>query len=387
MKRSLLLLIVIVVALCGFCIGQSCSIYNWTSPNYPKANTDYKEHFTGYHGWKENFSGTCVYSNPSAGSNCHIHATANSAVLEQDEFGTIKTFYTHYYSYNAKNGAGDSNGPAITVDTDGAFAVKSCLVSCDVSIGFTGSGNGLGITANFPANSLWTDEQYYKNICDEYGVPVGNRNCDPNANPPDPNCSTPLIVDTRGTGFHFTNPKKTCVLYDLAGNGNPRCYSWPKEGSGNAWLVLTNPDGTVSLFGNYTAHANGDYLPVADRPHPPQGFTALMYYDQTEQGGNQDLVIDNQDAIWPRLKLWIDDHCAEEPRMICTARLSELHDPGEFGIARFGVVYSSPEKHQYDQWGNWFRFYSQGNPRHGALQFPENEARELRVYDVYLAQQ
>ena len=78
-----------------------------------------------------------------------------------------------------------------------------------------------------------------------------------------------MIVDTRGTGFHFTDPNKLCVRFDLANNGKPVCYSWPEHGSGNGWLVLDQGprveiNSGAQLFGNFSPHADDDYALPGD---------------------------------------------------------------------------------------------------------------------------
>ena len=62
---------------------------------------------------------------------------------------------------------------------------------------------------------------------------------------PNSSCA-PIVVDTTGHGLVFTDPKKgKYVSFDITGSGTLVKLSWPKVGSGNAWLVYDR-DGMVS---------------------------------------------------------------------------------------------------------------------------------------------
>jgi hypothetical protein len=175
-------------------------------------------------------------------------------------------------------------------------------------------------------------------------------------------CSpTPLILDTSGKGFKFTDPSKAGILFDLRGDGNPQIYSWPEHGSGNAWLVYDRyGDGKIDsgqeLFGNFTPHSDGGVKNNSDA----NGFLALAWYDQPAQGGNMDLMIDKKDAIWKHLKLWIDDHCYLTPAKPCSALPGELYDLGAKGVHSLSLMYSLNTKS--DAYGNRFKFSAVVNP-------------------------
>jgi len=168
-------------------------------------------------------------------------------------------------------------------------------------------------------------------------------------------------VDTTGKGFQFTDPNTDYVTFDLKGDGTLGQYSWPKHGSGNAWLVYDrNGDGVIDsgqeLFGNFTPHSDGG---VANHPSP-NGFLALAWYDQPAQGGNMDLTIDKRDTIWPHLKLWIDNHCYLTPNVKCVAAADELYGLEVKGVRSISLVYGVSPK--TDQYGNRFRFSAVVNP-------------------------
>lgn len=103
-----------------------------------------------------------------------------------------------------------------------------------------------------------------------------------------------VIIDTKGIGFHFTDPTKgDYVSFDLKGDGKLMKVSWPQAGSGNMWLVLVAPSDTVTsgkqLFGNYSPHSDAD---VPNYPNP-NGFNALNWWDKPQQGGAGHLIIDS----------------------------------------------------------------------------------------------
>jgi len=108
----------------------------------------------------------------------------------------------------------------------------------------------------------------------------------------------PIIIDVLGTGYQLTDFDDG-VTFDMS--GTPQKMSWTARNSMNAFLVLPGADGLVhngsELFGNYTPQP-----PTAS----PNGFNALSVYDKPERGGNGDGIIDAHDAIFSRLRLWVD---------------------------------------------------------------------------------
>jgi hypothetical protein len=81
----------------------------------------------------------------------------------------------------------------------------------------------------------------------------------------------------------------------------------------------------------------------------------LAEFDKPEKGGNGDGVIDEQDAVFSKLVLWIDDNHDG------ISQPSELHGLSEFGIHSLSISYF--ESRKTDEFGNQFRYKARVNPR------------------------
>jgi len=183
---------------------------------------------------------------------------------------------------------------------------------------------------------------------------------------PDPTCS-PIILDIGEEGFHLTSAGNG-VVFDISGDGHPIQIAWTDFRFRNAFLALPGPDGLVhngkELFGNFT--------PQPESPHP-NGFRALAVYDRPENGGNGNGEIDDGDAVFSKLRLWIDSNHDG----ICQP--NELHTLSELGVSSISLQYRL-SKYE-DQYGNIFRYRSRVNSGE-----PSNEAQVGKVaFDVFLA--
>lgn len=172
---------------------------------------------------------------------------------------------------------------------------------------------------------------------------------------------SPILIDLNGDGFQLTNAANG-VAFDLGSTGVKVQTAWTTPESDDAFLVLDrNQDGRIDngseLFGNLTPQ------PASDDNN---GFLALAVFDRPENGGNGDGIIDEHDAIFGKLRVWVDTNHngISEP--------SELHTLESVGIKSISLDYR--EAGRVDRWGNRFRYRSKVSFANGG---------ETWAYDVF----
>lgn len=180
--------------------------------------------------------------------------------------------------------------------------------------------------------------------------------------------TSPIVLDLEGTGFQFT---------DLAhGVASPidlnfrRLFqvSWTAPDSNNAWLVLDrNGNGVIDdfteMFGNLTPQPDP---PVGQKKN---GFLALAVFDQPDHGGNNDGWITEEDAIFPKLAVWLDKNHDG------ISQPDEMYSLSSVGVSGISLHYMLSEKK--DKFGNTFRYRSVVRSSNGS-------EIDKSIYDVFL---
>lgn len=218
---------------------------------------------------------------------------------------------------------------------------------------------------------------FFNNACCYFGLPGCPFNCDPDgikeflcidqsgvwdASTCTCNTVSPIILNLEEPQIRLTDAGGG-VDFDINGDGRTERIAWTTLDSGAAFLALDrNGNGKIDdgteLFGNFTMQP-----PAAS----PNGFAALAIFDLPQLGGDANGRITEADAIFTRLKLWIDSNHDGE------SQDAELTSLSSFGIVSIDLDFR--ESRRQDQYGNEFRYRSK-------VHFLNNQQRF--AYDVFL---
>jgi hypothetical protein len=344
--------------------SASTQFYDFNNPTPPNLNSN-------------NITATCNYTLPNSGTTCNTSCSVGFAGGGgTSERGTLNSTGTH--NLYMSTATGQSSTAAGGATCTGAFAggAANCGPGgCQSSVGLTVTVNGTSINASFSglagSTSVWTEASPITITCPAQSTGGGGGGGGGPVTEYDPGTS-PIILDSQAEGFHLTSATDG-VSFDISGTGHPMRIAWTDPRFHNAFLALPGSDGLVhngkQLFGNFTSQ------PAS--PHP-NGFLALEEYDQPENGGNGDGVIDAKDAVYSRLRLWIDENHDG------ISQPNELHTLPELGVYSLALSYF--ESRRTDQFGNEFRYKARVDP--GAQRDPIDNTPSgdpgRWTYDVFL---
>jgi hypothetical protein len=220
-------------------------------------------------------------------------------------------------------------------------------------------------------NRLWNTPAEQQETCNRYCWTT----CEAGVCPPEPVSTTPhptitpILIDLDNDGFHLAG-LNDAVMFDLDADGHPNRISWTAFGTGDAFLVFDrNGNGVIDngreLFGNATLLASG----VA----APNGYEALIEFDDSALGGNGDSVISPLDPVWELLQVWTDrDHDG-------ISDAGELKSLATAGVTEFDTRYKRSNKS--DEHGNLFRFRSKAMVTNA-----KGRLRQSVTYDVFFVE-
>jgi hypothetical protein len=155
-----------------------------------------------------------------------------------------------------------------------------------------------------PDECSWLDTTWRQDAERGGGEDPGDRDLDPEGG-----CSyeeypcSPLIFDLNGDGLFTTRFEDGPVSFDLSADGTVDLTAWTNPVTEEGILYFDHNhngriDGGNELFGDATFLENDE--------RARHGFEALAAYDRAASGGNGDGVISPGDAVWGKLRLWID---------------------------------------------------------------------------------
>lgn len=159
-------------------------------------------------------------------------------------------------------------------------------------------------------------------------------------------CCTPLVFDVKLNGYHMTSAADG-VWFDFFGNGQTQKMAWTDPKYGNGWLTLPQ-DGKISSAKQLFSSIAPQPLCTDGTGKCFNGWRALAIYDDPKNGGNNNGVIDPGDAIWPHLRVWVDENHDG------ISQPDELHALSELGIDKIDLKYN-PKDSFVDAFGNLFK--------------------------------
>jgi hypothetical protein len=154
---------------------------------------------------------------------------------------------------------------------------------------------------------------------------------------------SPIVIDINGDGINLTNAVAG-VEFDLNGDGVRERLGWTSAATDDAWLALDR-DGNGTI--DKGAELFGDFTPQPETENK-NGFLALAEFDRAVNGGNEDGLLDQRDAIFGSLRLWQDKNHNG------VSELEELHPLPSLNVNALELNFK--ESKRVDEFGNEFRY-------------------------------
>jgi trimeric autotransporter adhesin len=179
-------------------------------------------------------------------------------------------------------------------------------------------------------------------------------------------CS-PIVIDLARDGLEL-GKAGVGVYFDVNADGVKDHVQWLRRGGDEGLLAMDRSgngvvDDGAELFGVGTPL-------VLDGRNAPNGFVGLAQYDTRELGGNDDGLITEADAIWPQLRIWLDQNADG------VSTIDEMRTLRSFGITALETI-PRIRKH-VDEAGNVIPYWA------WALQ--QNRAGRATMVDVFFKQ-
>lgn len=183
-------------------------------------------------------------------------------------------------------------------------------------------------------------------------------------------CSTnesPILLnlESNGVGDHLTSPYEG-VPFDLNADGVMETVAWTRPNAPVGFLAWDRDengaiDNGAELFGNHTVLRDGTIA--------ANGFEALQDLDRAP-GSVRDGQIDARDAIYAKLRVWLDSN---HNGLTDHGELVSLSDAG---VTRIFTAYR--ESRRVDRYGNEYRYVGL------AMMQRNGHERIRRIFDVFL---